>query len=86
MLSPSIAHDFELQANGLKLSRGSVANVYCEFFHVFICRNLMGQEVNHFFRRIFPVRRSKRTLISTIVMLIAVIFLINYLLQIVQAG
>ena len=46
----------------------------------------MGQEVKHFFRRIFPVRRSKRTLISTIVMLIVVISLINYLLQIVQAG
>ena len=46
----------------------------------------MGQEVNHFFRRLVSVRRSKRTLISTIVMLIAVIFLINYLLQIVQAG
>jgi len=46
----------------------------------------MGQEVHRFFRRLVPVRRSKRTLISTIVMLIAVIFLINYLLQIVQAG
>ena len=46
----------------------------------------MGQEVNHFFRRLVPVRRNKRTLISTIVMLIAVIFLINYLLQIVEAG
>ena len=46
----------------------------------------MDQEVNQFFRRIFPVRRSKRTLISTIVMLILVISLINYLLQIVQAG
>tara|TARA_R110000824_G_scaffold242302_1_gene430971 strand:- start:322 stop:555 length:234 start_codon:yes stop_codon:yes gene_type:complete len=48
MLSPSIAHDFELQANGLKLSRGSVANVYCEFFHVlfipFDCVCLMALE------------------------------------------
>jgi len=46
----------------------------------------MGQEVHQYFKRLVSVRRSKRTLISTIVMLIAVIFLINYLLQIVQAG
>ena len=46
----------------------------------------MGQEVHRFFRRLVSVRRSKRTLISTIVMLIAVIFFINYLLQIVQVG
>jgi len=46
----------------------------------------MGQEVHQYFRRLVSARRSKRTLISTIVMLIAVIFLINYLLQIVQAG
>lgn len=46
----------------------------------------MGQEVHRFFRRLVSVRRSKRTLISTIAMLIAVIFFINYLLQIVQAG
>ncbi len=46
----------------------------------------MGREANHFFRRLTPIRRSKRTLLSTIVMLIVVIFLINYLLKIVQVG
>jgi hypothetical protein len=32
-LSPGIAHDLELQANGLKLLRRRVTYFYCEFFH-----------------------------------------------------
>ena len=32
MLSPSVAHDLELQANRRQLSRRRVANFYCEFF------------------------------------------------------
>ena len=33
-LGPSIAHDLELQANGLQLLRRRVTNFYCEFFHI----------------------------------------------------
>ena len=33
MLLPSIAHDLELQANGLKLLGRRVTYFYCEFFH-----------------------------------------------------
>ena len=32
-LLPSIAHDLELQANGLKLRGRRVTYFYCEFFH-----------------------------------------------------
>ena len=32
-LLPGIAHDLELQANGLKLWPGGILNFYCEFFH-----------------------------------------------------
>jgi hypothetical protein len=33
MLSPSIAHDLELQGYGRQLLRRRVAYFYCEFFH-----------------------------------------------------
>jgi len=33
-LLPSIAHDLELQANGLQLLRRRVTYFYCEFFHL----------------------------------------------------
>ncbi|MDP6033103.1 MAG: hypothetical protein QF616_00825 [Candidatus Marinimicrobia bacterium] len=46
----------------------------------------MGQEVKRFFRRIIPDRRHQRSLTRTIIMLVAVIFLIGYLLKVVQAG
>lgn len=39
-----------------------------------------------FLRRIIPARRSKRSLMGTIGVLIVVLFLINYLLKIAQAG
>ena len=34
ILGPSIAHDLELQANGLKLGPWRVLNFYCELFHL----------------------------------------------------
>jgi len=36
MLSPSIAHDLELQGHGLQLLGRRVTYFYCEFFHIFI--------------------------------------------------
>jgi len=36
MSGPAVAHDLELQANGLQLARSCMANVYCEFFHFFL--------------------------------------------------
>ena len=33
MLSPSIAHELELQRNGLQLLGRRVTYFYCEFFH-----------------------------------------------------
>ena len=33
-LLPVVAHDLELQADGLQLGRGGVAYFYCEFFHI----------------------------------------------------
>ena len=35
-LLPTIAHDLELQANGLQLLRRRVTYFYGEFFHIFI--------------------------------------------------
>ncbi len=42
--------------------------------------------MDKFFKRLIPARRSKRSLIGTIAVLIVVIFLINYLLKVAQAG
>ncbi|MEA1881668.1 MAG: hypothetical protein U9N31_04640 [Candidatus Marinimicrobia bacterium] len=39
-----------------------------------------------FFKRLIQHRRSKRSLVGTIAMLIVVIFLMSYLLKIAQAG
>lgn len=39
-----------------------------------------------FFKRIIPTRRSKRSLLGTTGVLIAVLLLINYLLKVAQAG
>ena len=35
-LGPGIAHDLELQPNGLQLWSRGILNFYCEFFHVFL--------------------------------------------------
>ncbi len=46
----------------------------------------MDRDDKRFFRRLTPARRSKRSLVGTIAMLVVIILLINYLLKIAQAG
>lgn len=46
----------------------------------------MDNKDKRFFKRLTPPRRSKRSLVGTIAMLIVVILLISYLFKISQAG
>ena len=42
--------------------------------------------MNRFFKEIIPSRRSKRSLITTIITLIVVLFLINYLMEVAKVS